>query len=115
MILKNAVLAAQEKYFANAETDRDYMNCVMLYYKEYLHIMKMSMGGFQSELNSITRKYANLTDDASTLKWASDIRALFLKKKIIKNPAFDPLEYLAVTYIAGSRGTANWDKLMQAD
>lgn len=115
MILKNAVIAANEKYFANAETDRDYMDAVMAYYGEYLYILKMRMGGFQSELNAITRKYANLQDDKSITKWAGDIKALFVKKKIIKNPEFDPIEYLAVNYIAGHRGTANWERLMSAE
>jgi hypothetical protein len=108
MILKDAVIRAYAKYFKDAETDADYMAVVMSYYKEYLYIMKMAMGGFQSELNAITRKYANVTDDESVLKWARDIKALFSKKKVIKNPEFDPIEYLAVTYIAGHKGTNNW-------
>jgi hypothetical protein len=111
MILKNAVMKANEKYFLEAQTDVDYMNAVMTYYKEYLFVMKMAIGGFQTELNNITRKYANATDDASVLKWAGEIKLLFARKKIIKNPAFDPIEYLAVNYIAGHHGAANWADL----
>ena len=113
MILKEAVVRAYAKYFKDAETDSDYMTAGMSYYKEYLYVMKMAMGGFQSELNSITRKYANVTDDESVLKWARDIKALFTKKKLIKNPEFDPIEYLAVNYIAGHRGTDNWVSLAE--
>ena len=83
MILRDAVIKAQQTYFVNATTDKDYMECVMSYYKTYLYVMKMSMGGFQSELNSITRKYANVTDDVSVMKWAKEIHNLFAKKKII--------------------------------
>jgi hypothetical protein len=108
MILKNAVLKAQKDYFADAKTDADYMNAVMSYYKNNLHIMKMAIGGFKTELNAITLKYSNSTDDVSVLKWAGEIKKLFIKKKVIKNPDFDPVEYLAVTYIAGHQGTGNW-------
>jgi hypothetical protein len=113
MILKNAVLEAQEKYFKNAVTDSDYMTCVMNYYKEHLHIIRMSIGGFQTELNRITQKYANKIDDESTLKWSREVEALFRKKKVIKSNNFRAIEYLAVTYIAGSRGTSSWAKLME--
>ena len=108
MILKDAVIKAYDDYFKDAKTDSDYMMVVMSYYKEYLYVMKMAMGGFQSELNAITRKYANVTDDEHVLKWAYEIKMLFAKKKIIKNPDFNPVEYLAVTYIAGHKGTNNW-------
>ena len=108
MILQNAVQMAYNKYFVDAETDADYMTAVMTYYKEHLHILKMSMGGFQSELNAITLKYRDVTDDTNVLKWAGEIRKLFNKKKIVKSTNFDPIEYLAVTYIAGNRGTSNW-------
>jgi hypothetical protein len=108
MILKDAVQKAYDKYFVGAETDADVMTAVMTYYKEHLHILKMSMGGFQSELNAITLRYRDVTDDANVLKWAGEIRRLFSKKKIIKSNNFDPIEYLAVTYIAGNRGTSNW-------
>ena len=81
MILRDAVLKANEKYFANATSDVDYMNAVMAYYKEYLFVMKMAMGGFQTELNNITRKYANSTSDTEVIKWAGEIRKLFDKKK----------------------------------
>lgn len=112
MILREAVLNAQEKYFKDAQTDADYLTCVMDYYKSNLHVIKMSIGGFQNQLASITNKYANVTDDESVKKWSREIHSLFSKKKIIKNPKFDAMEYLAVTYIAGSRGTDNWTKLM---
>lgn len=108
MILKDAVLRAKDTYFSDATTDADYMNAVMTYYKDNLHVMKMAMGGFKTELNAITLKYSNVTDDVSVLKWAGEIKKLFAKKKVIKNPNFDPIEYLAVTYIAGHRGTNNW-------
>lgn len=108
MILENAVKMAYSKYFSEADTDADVMTAVMSYYKEHLHILKMSMGGFQSELNAITLRYRDVTDDANVLKWAGEIRKLFNKKKIIKSDNFDPIEYLAVTYIAGNRGTDKW-------
>lgn len=108
MILENAVKMAYSKYFSEANSDADVMTAVMSYYKEHLHILKMSMGGFQSELNAITLRYRDVTDDANVLKWAGEIRKLFNKKKIIKSDNFDPIEYLAVTYIAGNRGTDNW-------
>ena len=113
MILRDAVIRANKKYFTEAQTDVDYMNAVMMYYKEYLYVMKMAMGGFQTELNNITRKYANTTDDESVKKWAFEIKVLFDKKKIIKNQAFDPIEYLAVNYIAGHHGAANWAELAE--
>jgi hypothetical protein len=113
MILRDAVLKANEKYFANATSDVDYMNAVMAYYKEYLFVMKMAMGGFQTELNNITRKYANSTSDTEVIKWAGEIRKLFDKKKVIKNSSFDPIEYLAVNYIAGHHGAANWAELAE--
>ncbi len=115
MILRDAVLKAQKDYFADATTDADYMNAVMSYYKENLHVMKMAIGGFKTELNAITLKYNNSTDDKSVQKWANEIKALFLKKKVVKNPNFDPIEYLAVTYIAGHQGTGNWVNLVEKD
>lgn len=108
MILKDAVLKAQQDYFSDAKTDADYMNAVMSYYKDNLYIMKMAIGGFKTELNAITLKYKNSIDDESVLRWAGEIKKLFVKKKVIKNPGFDPVEYLAVTYIAGHQGTDNW-------
>ena len=107
-ILKTAVVKAQDKYFKHAVTDSDYMVAVMAYYKEYLFVMKLSIGGIQNELNNITLRYSDKTDDESVKKWAHDIKTLFVKKKVIKNEAFDPIEYLAVNYIGGHHGAANW-------
>ena len=110
-ILKRAVLKAQEDYFKNAVTDADYMTGVMAYYKQNLHVMRLAIGGLQTELNSITLRYKDRTDDESVLAWARDIKTLFTKKKAIKNPNFNPVEYLAVTYIGGHHGAANWANL----
>ena len=111
MILKDAVLQAQNKYFSGAVTDSDYMNGVMAYYKENLNLFRLSMGGLQQELGAITNKYNDYTDDAHVIEWANEIKRLFVKKKAVKNPNFNPIEYLAVNYIAGSHGSAGWAKL----
>lgn len=108
MILKEAVVRAQEKYFSKAKSDADYMSSVMAYYKENLHIMKLAIGGLQNQLNVITKKYSDKYDDETVLKWAGEIKNLFLKHNAVKNVNFDPIEYLAVNYIAGNHGSDHW-------
>ena len=110
-ILKAAVLKAYDEYFKEAVTDADYMNGVMGYYKKNLVVMRLAIGGLQNELNRITLKYKDYTDDEHVKAWAREIKALFAKKKAIKNPDFNPIEYLAVTYIGGHHGAATWANL----
>lgn len=111
MILKSAVEQAKQKYFKDAVTDADYMNAVMTYMKENLHVMRMAIGGVQTELAAITNKHKDRTDDESVIAWANDIKHLFARKKCIKNQNFNPVEYLAVNYIAGHHGSDGWAKL----
>lgn len=110
-VLTEAVIAAYDKYFKNAKTDADFMNAVMAYYKKYLVVLRMAVGGTQNELNRITLKYRDYTDDEHTLAWAGEIKALFRKRKVIKDDSFDPVEYLAVNYIAGHHNTSQWAQL----
>lgn len=111
MILKNAVIEAQAKYFETAVTDADYMSAVMTYYKENLYVMRMAIPGVQNELAAITNRHKDSTDDEAVVAWANEIKRFFAKKKCIKNPAFNPIEYLAVNYIAGNHGSEGWAKL----
>ena len=111
MILENAVKEAQEKYFSECVTDADYMEAVMMYYKANLSLVRLAMNGTKQELGMINAKYMNLNDDAHVAAWANDIKKLFVRKKCIKNENFNPLEYLAITYIAGNHGSNNWAKL----
>ena len=111
MILKQAVEKAQKEYFGEAVTDADYMGAVMAYYKANLHVMRMAIPGVQNELGAITNRYKDATDDEHVLAWANDIKRFFAKKKCIKNPNFNPVEYLAVNYIAGNHGSEGWAKL----
>ena len=111
MVLKTAVEEAQKKYFQDAVTDADYMNAVMVYYKANLHVMRMAIPGVQNELSAITNRYKDHTDDEHILAWANDIKRFFAKKKCIKNTDFNPIEYLAVNYIAGNHGSNGWANL----
>lgn len=111
MLLKNAVEKAQIKYFNEAVTDADYMSVVMTYYKENLYIMRMTIPGVQNELAAITNRYKDCTEDEKILEWANEIKRFFAKKKCIKNQDFNPVEYLAVNYIAGNHGSESWANL----
>lgn len=111
MILKDAVSKAQVDYFQEAVTDADYMSAVMAYYKQNLYVMRMTIPGVQNELAAITNRHKDSTDDEDILVWANEIKSLFTKKKCIKNPDFNPIEYLAINYIAGNHGSKDWAKL----
>jgi hypothetical protein len=111
MILENAIKEAQEKYFSNCVTDADYMEAVMMYYKENMSLVRLAMNGTKHELGVINAKYMSHTDDTHIAAWANDIKKLFVRKKVLKTNDFNPLEYLAITYIAGSHGSNNWAKL----
>lgn len=108
MIFEDAVQKAQDKYFHNAKTREDAMNITMAYYKDNFNMTKLNLKGVQSELAGITNKYTGKTDDANIVKWSKEIYAFMKKKKAVINPDFDPLEYLAVNFIAGENGSGTW-------
>lgn len=110
------VIAVHDRLFLECSTNEDFMSVATQYYQEHFNLMRMGLPAVKNELNNLSHRYQGADTDEKYAKWASALKALVCRHKCLAVPAaeFDAMEYLAVTWIAGSRGTADWVRIFKS-